>query len=75
MHWIRRREGFSRGPDRDTPRTYIVLGLTFVGLITAGVLIGVADESAAPVLVDATPSAILDAPASPAITVDATATP
>ena len=75
MHWIRRREGFPRGPDRDTPRTYILLGLTFVGLITAGVLIGVADESAAPVLVDATPSGIPSTPASPAAAVDATATP
>lgn len=31
-------------PDRDSPRQYLLIGLVFAGLVTAGVLIGVFDE-------------------------------
>ena len=63
MNRIRRREGFARGPDRDTRWTFVALGLIFLGLVFAGVLVGVADEDAAPVLEAVTPTAIPNAPA------------
>jgi len=66
VHRIRRRDGFSRGPDRDTPRNYVALGLIFAGLVLAGVLVGVLDEDATPAVLDVTPTAIPNAPAPPA---------
>lgn len=55
------------GPDRDSRRQYVVLGLAAAGFVAVGVVAGALDDDPAVVLLDATPAATAEAtPAPPA---------